>query len=368
MGQQDISETFSDRIRLARILCVLALVYIHVPPFEPDFLNPAKLAPFETVWLLVRATIGRASVPLLSILSGMLFWQTLSRPSSSYRKIMSNKAKTLTLPLLAWNLIAAVLNLLAGDLPPVPMVEWLNRLIALRDTPLIIPTYFLRDLFICIAIYPVYRTVLDRWPAITLALFAIASVLGLLDWLLITPAILLFFMLGQALASGALTRTSLPVLPIVLILHLEICLLMLFMPTVLPSLSIPAEFWHCVVEAVRLLQRMSGAALFWLLTGHLARWSGKDKLLELEPYVFFYFCGHALLLNAVWHAFGLVGGVEFGSPVYQLFFFGAPVLVALFLIPGASIGARIAPWAISPLSGGRIVPVTRRKQSITASA
>ncbi len=367
MGQQGITDALSLRIRLARILCIAALVYIHVPPFQPVFLDPAKLAPFETVWLLVRATIGRASVPLLSILSGILLWQTLSKPSSTYGRILSSKAKTLLVPLLAWNLIAAALNIMAGDLAPAPLFSWLDRLVALHAVPLIVPTYFLRDLFICVVIYPIYRTALDRWPIITLTLVALAGVFGMLDWLLITPAILLFFMLGQALVSGALVRTSLPSLPIVVILHLQISVLVLFLPTLLPSLSVPAEFWQQAAEALRLLQRMSGAALFWLFTGLLAKWDGRDKLLKIEPYVFFYFCGHALFINAVWRALELAGGVDFGSPAYQLLFFASPVLVAIFLIPGAMIGMRIAPWAISPLSGGRIVPQTRQRQSVTVS-
>ncbi len=367
MGQQGITDALSIRIRLARIVCIAALVYIHVPPFEPVFLDPAKVAPFETVWLLVRATIGRASVPLLSILSGMLLWQTLSKPSSTYGRVLSSKAKTLLVPLLAWNLIAAVLNIMAGDLPPASLFSWLDRLISLRDVPLIVPTYFLRDLFVCIALYPIYRTALDRRPIITLTVVALAGVFGLLDWLLLTPAILLFFMLGQALASGALARISLPGLPVVLLLHLQICVLILYLPTALPSLSVPAEYWHLATEALRLLQRMSGAALFWLFTGLLAKWEGKERLLRIEPYVFFYFCGHALFINAVWRALELAGGVEFGSPAYQLLFFTAPVLVAIFLIPAAMIGLRIAPWAIGPLSGGRIVPQTKQRQSVTVS-
>jgi hypothetical protein len=65
-----MSPVSSDAIRIARVLCIVCMAYVHMRQPNVDF---------PIVWAVVVDTLGRASVPLLSVISGYLMVPFFSR-------------------------------------------------------------------------------------------------------------------------------------------------------------------------------------------------------------------------------------------------------------------------------------------------
>ena len=68
-----VSREISDSIRVARVIGILGLVIIHVPPWRIDLGDPPRaIGAFDLIFLYCQELFGRASVPLLSVISGYL--------------------------------------------------------------------------------------------------------------------------------------------------------------------------------------------------------------------------------------------------------------------------------------------------------
>jgi hypothetical protein len=109
--------------------------------------------------------------------------------------------------------------------------------------------------------------------------------------------------------------------------------------------------------AKSMLLRLSVAYLFWCLALRLSASGWGHRLRKLEPYVFFVFCSHAIVIKLVavpgsW----IVGG--YYSPGYPLFFLLQPVIALIIGITAARVLARWTPALLRPLNAGRLVPVT----------
>ena len=96
-----MTSTVSDTIRLARVLCILLLVYAHAQPYQPgtpeDWLSPMGLIHY------LRQLLGHTSVPLLSLVSGYLLARLLD--TRAYTEELGRKGFSLIVPLLLWNLV-----------------------------------------------------------------------------------------------------------------------------------------------------------------------------------------------------------------------------------------------------------------------
>ena len=76
-------------------------------------------------------------------------------------------------------------------------------------------------------------------------------------------------------------------------------------------------------------------------------------MLRIEPYAFFLFCAHLIL---IWLGGPLLGKLfgRMGSPLYPLYLILQPLLVlASVMVMGLAL-QRIAPRAAAVLSGGRL--------------
>lgn len=348
----------SDSLRVARVIGILGLVMIHVPPWRVDLGDPPRaIEAFDLFFLYCQELFGRASVPLLSVISGYLMVQQHGAMRAATR--LRKKARSLLIPLFGWNLIAILLTTaLARSLPYASAGDWANGLLAISAPPAIQPLYFLRDIFLCALLFPVIRLAVDRAPVATLTLVAIVSLAGWTSPLFVGSGPLLFFTAGVAIALGKLSAD--PDLRQKRLLMVAALLAPGFTTAVMVEMLInPASAdWLRLAFTIGLfVERICGAWFVWIV----ARWTLRQRwnplIQAIEPYIFIIFCSHVLWLALVWRLLESAG-IGYDHPLYPLFFVTAPLQALAAGLAAAMILRRLSPALLGLLCGGRVPPRT----------
>jgi hypothetical protein len=116
----------------------------------------------------------------------------------------------------------------------------------------------------------------------------------------------------------------------------------------------PVPEW--LEEALGLVRRLSVAYLFWCASLWLTAFPVGARVARVEPYIFFVFCSHELVLKM----FVPVGSTLFGgyyAPTYPIYFFLQPVLALGVGVAGCWLMARAAPALLRPFNAGKVPSV-----------
>ena len=345
----------SDAIAIARVICILGVVYVHAW----TGLGGVALAEMRGTaqdnlrWLLMEV-FGRSAVPLLGLISGWLV--AGSRTTRDWRGHIRRKAQTILLPMILWNIIAIMAvsgaALIAGLQAPTPQsVGWVAQevLILSRNPDINVQMPFLRDLFLCMVAAPL----LIRLPTGGLALIvAVAGLCHIMGWgppALMRASILLFFTTGIIARrhGGAEKVAAMPLLPALL------PFLMLMGAQLYRAIVIGDAGLRSSQAALDLAVRVSAALAFWRIAWGLAQSSIRAVLLRIEPYAFFLFCSHLIL---IWVGGPLIGKLSgrMGEPLYPLYLLAQPLLILAVVVVIANGLRRVSPAAAGVLSGGRL--------------
>lgn len=345
----------SDAIAIARVICILGVVYVHAW----TGLNGAELealrgsAQENLRWLLMEL-FGRSAVPLLGLISGWLV--AGSGGTRDWAGHVRRKARTILLPMILWNLLAILLvggaAWLAGLQAPRPQsVAWVVQevLILTRNPDVNVQMPFLRDLFLCMVAAPLLVR-LPGWMLIAIgAAAAICHVEGLGPPVLMRASILLFFITGILARRGGWAD--------------RVAALPLWTALLPFALLMGAQLYRAVAighggspeaqAAIDLAVRGTAAVAFWRIAWAVAGTSARGMLLRIEPYAFFLFCAHLIL---IWLGGPLIGKLtgRMGSPLYPIYVIAQPFIVLAAVVMTGNLLQRIAPGAASILSGGRL--------------
>lgn len=354
---QQLSPRLSDAIVVARVLCIVGLVYAHAWTGQ----GGSELAALSSTpqgvlrWALMEA-FGRSAVPLLGMISGWLV--AGSTRVRDYPTFIAHKARSILLPMVLWNALATVLVSGAAWLgllkAPVPhRLGWLLDEIFCVVSPndINVQTAFLRDLFLCMLAVPWLLRLRRRGLLLVLAL-VLAWVVS--QWkfpLLLRPQILLFFLFGiLARREHLAERTSaLPltwaVVPFVMLMPVKIWLSVRGIGA--------TTHWFPIIDV---LTRVATAAVYWRLAGHLARTPTLFR--RVEPYVFLMFCSHVIMM---WLAGPMLARLvgPLGAPGYPALLICMPLIALAASIALGRLLARFTPAAAKILSGGRLKAALR---------
>jgi len=351
----------SHAIAIARVICILGVVYVHAwTGLNGAALEALRGTAQETLRWALMEIFGRSAVPLLGLISGWLV--AGSDGVHDWPGHVRRKARTILLPMILWNVLAILLvsgaAWVASLRAPVPTSLWWvmeELLIVSRNPDINVQMPFLRDLFLCMVIAPL----LVRLPGWALWLVvlgvATAHVVGLGPPLLMRASILCFFTLGMLARRGGWERraVALPlaaaILPFALLIGIQ-----LYATVGLAEMP-PMP----VRNAIDLAVRIAAALAFWRLAWALAGSGARTLLLRIEPFAFFLFCAHLIL---IWLGGPMLGALfgPIGSPLYPLYLLIQPLLILMAVILIATVLRRIAPGAATILSGGRIRRVRGR--------
>jgi surface polysaccharide O-acyltransferase-like enzyme len=333
-----VRAAMSDRIKIARGLCIFFMTFVHVPPGLEENVGRA-VGGFDLVYFALSRLAGLSSVSLLSVVSGYFIVSSLAKAGA--QRLFVSKLKTLIVPLVAWNLLTLVLLTLYGllrgkwqDMPDFTALGIADALFALTGWPLDVPLWFLRDLFVCCLFSPLLYIALKRAPIATIAALVVYTLFGEDLYLLQRPQLMLFFALGMWLrisrtAEPTIDRTArwlVPGLIIMVALYL--------------ALKVEDVSFEEMDDRLRLtldtLLRITMAGGFWFLTSLILSSRFARGFLWFEPYAFFLFCSHAVLFHFTAIPFRRFFG-NYGSDLFAITFFALPCLGVV----GAVIGLQL---------------------------
>jgi len=332
----------SERVRIARFLCIFLMMFVHVQPGIAENVYDRDAGFFDVVYFIFSRLLGLSSVSLLSIVSG--YFVVASLHKSGFWKLAVSKLRTLVVPLVAWNLLMlallAVYGLLTGkwhDMPSFTPMGLANALLALTQWPLDVPLWFLRDLFVCCLFAPLLQAGLKRSPLATILAVTLFMAFGE-DWLILQrPQLLLFFALGMWLRIAAPDLRTMERWAWILTIGLAV------MVTIFLTIRIERILLSEMDAMVRLsldtLLRITMAGGFWAAIGLVKHSRLAGLCARLEPYAFFLFCSHAILFNFLGIVFRRFFG-NYGSELFPVTFFTLPVIAVFCSIIGLQIIGR----------------------------
>lgn len=205
----------SQYISATRLFMVFGLVFNHLFRLPKDGIHPRD-GLFEVNMLLPDAINSwvhmafMASVPLLSIISGFLFFND---NKFNYSYVIKKKFKTVMLPSWTWCLLwltfAAVIFYISngkyfsgGDynLNEFSLLMGLNGIFGLTYDPFAIQFWFVHDLILTFLLFPVIKYCLDRQPYLFLAALATFWFSQVEPFIFFRTDVLFFFVLGGVIA------------------------------------------------------------------------------------------------------------------------------------------------------------------------
>ncbi len=359
MPSTPAAPTRNDAIAVARVLCILGVVYVHAWTGRTGEELARMVGSGQDMlrWTLMEG-LGKSAVPLLGMISGYLV--AGSRRAQDWRGHVAGKARTILLPMLLWNAIAILLvsgAATAGWIaaPKPHSFGWVvEEMLALTRAPDInVQMPFLRDLFMCMLVAP--WLVPRQAGTLAMLAFAIAALVvsGLPQPLLLRPIILFFFVGGIIARKTALAdrAAALPfwiaMMPFLLLMPVKVALS-------LPPAPLLTSYPH-EMALLDLITRLAAALAFWRVANVVAHSPLRTFVLRIEPYAFFLFCCHLILIWLAGPAIGRLSG-PLGAPLYPAFLLIQPILALGASILLAKGIVRLSPRAARLLSGGRLAP------------
>lgn len=344
----------SDAIAIARVICILGVVYVHAwTGVNGEALAALRGTPQENLRWVLMELFGHSAVPLLGLISGWLVGGS-SRTQDWVRHV-GRKARTILLPMVMWNALAILLVSGAASMgllsaPQAHSAGWVMQelFVISRNPDINVQMPFLRDLFLCMLVAPLLVRMPGRGLALVMAVAGLCHILGIGPPVLMRAAILFFFTLGILArrldwADRSIAMPwALAMLPFALLMPVQLWLEM-------GGRGDPS--WGRA--ALDLAVRATAALFFWRLAWGLAATAARGPILRIEPFAFFLFCAHLIL---IWLGGPLLGAVfgPMGSPLYPAYLIVQPLLVLCAVVLIGTLLSRTAPQLARILSGGRL--------------
>ena len=348
----DIDATVSARINLMRIVLISGIIVVHVPydPATSPYLG--QFGGLDWMRVFLADSLFRIGVPCLSAISGyLLFYRGFD--AFDYRKTLRNKASTILLPFLLWN-VAFLLFVYAaqsggigfGYLPDVVNAtprELMNLGLAIETWPINIPLYFLRDLLLCLVLSPLIALAVLHYPRTTLILMLAFAVLPLPSGIFLKKSILFGFSFGVCAALHRIDIKRIDRFAVPVVLGVLAMALLLSLALFAYGPEFPA--WLDVLRGLAAIAGIFGA---WALSALLIRTTAGEALSRMGGLSFWIFCGHYPLLILFWMVWN-----RLGIPDYPLFYAASPVLALALLVASHAAARRTLPALHAILTGRR---------------
>jgi len=331
----------SETIQVARVFCILFMMTTHIWPGLEKVLVARAQSPDYGLFL-VMDVLGRASVPLLSLFSGFLFFTSFAR--RGVRGVVASKFLTLIVPMVAWSLpmiaIAYGEAMLFGrdGTTPQTVMDWLNALFAITREPANGSLHFLRDIFI-MALYGCVVLSLYRYSRMAALIAGIAIVLFEQipsGGLVFRNTIATFYMAGILVAERQwISRT--PSWPWV-----AIAVAVLVGARQFDLLYASDDIWTRRLSDH--LPRVAATLLAWRLCHEIVVRTSmlKRAMLTLQPHIFTVFCSHQISVKGV-AAVALLLHWHPGHAAYPAVFFGQLILCTAV---GVGLSLLLAPFPL----------------------
>lgn len=330
----------SKRVWIARYLMVIGIVILHVPPYQA--LSELDGSIFGYIKAFFAHGVFRASVPVLTVMSGYLIFATQLHLKPV--KLFKKKVSTLLVPLILWNLPLAIAVYLVQrfniidyqfsmELYPFDLFIWLDANLGLSRIPINYPLNFLRDLFVIALLSPLIGWVLKKGAFLGLVGVFIVYFYDVEGELILRNSMLISFYCGALLAYKSydlrrLDKYAFPCLLSFVVVCISIVAFQIENRELFRMVS-PFMIW----PALSLLESTKLGTLLY-------RYSGNS---------FFTFLAHGPLLVILWVVFNKLP-VELP---YYVFWLLTPIIIVCFTIIANRLLKCVAPRVALFVLGNR---------------
>ena len=319
---------------------VIGIVVLHLPPSQ-------SLSELGTSFIdLVKAFFSygafRATVPVLTVLSGFLLFR--SNIQLQPLKLLSKKTTSILVPLILWNIpVVAMLFLFqkygvlshgfTTKIYPFELMNWVNALTGLFDSPANYPLNFLRDLFVVSLFAPLFWIFLKNAPYVGLLCVLIVTYFNLDGYLVLRYDMMISFYIGGLAATQNWDLMYLDgYAKWLLAVFVAICLVIVFF-----------DIENIVVF------RLISPFLVWPAMSLIVNTRFGDFLYENSKNSFFTFLAHGPIVFIIWVIFKKIP-IEMPYYVYWLI---TPILTVYISIYLRGVFRKLLPGFSLVALGGR---------------
>lgn len=358
MNAHDIQ---SKSIQWLRFPLSLAIVFLHCSssPYEDD-------AIYSFIRQFISSTICGVAVPIFFFISGFLFFLNIDHFSISvYFNKLKNRVRSLLIPYILWNIIAAFLPfliLIAIVIKNAEPIDWLfdylqglngwhmfwdyNHWGECAYGPIDLPLWFIRDLMVICLMSPLINYFIKKADWIFLIIIGALYVLSYWYYLNFNTRALLFFSLGAYLA---INKVNLVIISKKYRCHFLLLALILSVSlTIYKTNSLIFEcVYHCFVIIVLFVLVNVGVCFIE---------KGKGRvMMHLSQASFFIFAVHEIKVSEICEQLSdkLIYAQDTFSLIMHYFFF--PILVTCISVSLYFVMKAVGPKLLYLLTGNRTV-------------
>lgn len=358
----------SVAIEVARVALVIGLVFLHYFSF-PNLDAPpfAGIDPRHPVATFVNGFVAFfffSAVPLLSAVSGWLFFKSEGDAGPAIARRVRKRAGSLLAPLVAWNLLTVLLVFALWRAAPTSgllgqfgfdpaaagLLGTLDAVFGVTRLPVAFQFWFVRDLFLSVLCAPLLWLLLRRAPFVGAALLGAAWLAEFTFGVFVRTDVLFFFYLGALLRTrGADLRIGRNATLWLLCLYAALMALRTLAP-LLVDMDAPGQ--QALVDFLTRLARPLGVAACWGVCLRLAALPAGGALARWGGAAFFLHAAHFPLIALV--KFALWKAVPAGTDAWMLAHYAASVFATVGLCALAAVLLfRLSPPLYAFLAGGR---------------
>lgn len=367
LSDKELSQT----INFARISLIVGLVFLHYDsypnsqssPFRGLDVTQHQVATFINSFVLF---VFFAVVPLLSMISGWLFFSFAANPASDARASLLRRIRrrfvSLYLPLVFWNvLFLAILIFLFAVNPAYPLLaqinvdfetagfrDYVNAVFGVTGHPVGFQFWFVRDLFVTALVSPLLWLLLRYAPSVGAVVLGAAWIANHDLWIFFRTDVVFFFYLGGLVRTrGVPLEIGWNATLAFLTLYVVLVALRTLAPYVVDGVPTPLAW---ATRGMRLV----GVVACWGLFLNLARTSFGTRFAHYGGLAFFLHAAHFPLLAEVKILLWGLLPAETDFWMVAHYVASVAVTVAIGLTAGLLLARGVPRW-FALLNGGRMV-------------
>lgn len=362
LSKTDLSQV----INFSRITLIVGLVFLHYESFPNSQISPFRgmnteafqVATFVNSFVLF---FFFSVVPLLSMVSGWLFFSFTDNARSELLGRMGKRFRSLYIPLILWNLLyllilwaifavnsgSAILHDINLDFATAGPLDYFNAVFGVTHHPIGFQFWFVRDLFVTVLVSPILWLFLTRAPIIGAIALGIVWLIGFDLWIFFRTDVVFFFYLGGFLR---MYKAPLEIAGRVAVWLLVIYALMVAVRTAAPYfVDVDSGYVDVATRAMRLI----GVLACWGIFQNIALSSFGATVARFGGFAFFLHAAHFPLLAAI--KVFLWEYVPAETQFWMLVHYAVSVILTVVIGVGFGVAlARLAPQQFAFLNGGRL--------------
>lgn len=364
MSAKELSQTIS----FARIALIVGLVFLHYHFYPNSRFSPrsGENTEYQIATLINSFFVFFffSVVPLLSMVSGWLFFSFATDPDADVKAALIHRIRrrllSLYLPLVFWNTLFLVILLLLFVLDPAHMLlgeleidfnaagalDYMNAVFGITDHPIGFQFWFVRDLFVTVLVSPLLWLLLRMAPYKGMVFFGLVWISGGNLWIFLRGDVPFFFYLGGLLR---IRGSSLEIGRRATVALISVYVVLVALRTLIPYfVDMQPQLLSVATRGVRLV----GVVACWGVFLHVALTPLGAIVARYGGLAFFLHAAHYPLLGEV--KIILRNFIPAETDFWMLAHYAASVAVTVVMgISGGMLLARWAPNWFALFNGGR---------------